>query len=76
MDVLNDSFGSYQRCRGLDGCLLCHLSLPVGCVNILFKVSDLDKFLYQVIQTFALLSSVVVILMVGTPFVSISLSQI
>lgn len=51
-------------------------SFPVGCANILFKVSDLDKFLYQVIQTFALLSSVVVILMVEVPFVSISLSQI
>ena len=36
MYVVDDNLGSYQRCRGLDGWLLCRLSLPTNCANILF----------------------------------------
>ena len=36
MYVVDDNFGSCQRCRGLDGCLLHYLFLPASCADILF----------------------------------------
>ena len=69
--IVNDSYETYQRCRGLDDCLWCRLALPVGCANILLKVLGLDEFFHQVMQTLALFSGVFMILMVGAPSVPI-----
>ena len=52
------------------------LSLPIGYANLLLKVLDFDEFLDQVMQTLALYSGVVIILMVRPPFVSILSSWI
>ena len=76
MYIVNDNFGSFRRCRGLDDGFWCRLSLFPGCANILLKVFGLDKFLHQVMQTLALFNGVVVILMVGAPSVPILSSRI
>ena len=36
MYIVDDNFGSYRRCKGLDGCLLRYLFLPASCADILF----------------------------------------
>ena len=74
--IVNDSTGSYQGCRGLDDYLWCRLFLLVGCVNILLKVPDFDEFLHQVMQTLALFNGVVVIFIIGAPFVLVLSSRI
>ena len=71
MYIVNDNFGSYERCKGLDDCLWCCFSLLVGYVNVLLKVPNLDKFLHQVMHILALFNGVVVILIVGALFVPI-----
>ena len=38
MYVVNDSFRSYRRCKGLDDYPLHRLSLLAGCVNILLWI--------------------------------------
>ena len=71
MYIVNDNFGSYERCKGLDDCLWCCFSLLVGYVNVLLKVPNLDKFLHQVMHILALFNGAVVILIVGALFVPI-----
>ena len=74
--IINNISRSFRRCRGLDNCLWCCLSLLVGHAKVLLKVFNFDKFLYQVMQTLTLFGGVVVILMVGVPSVPVPSNQI
>ena len=76
MHIINDNSRSCRRCRGLDDGFWCLLSLSVGYANVLLKVPNLDKFFHQVMQTLALFSGVVMILMVGAPSIPVPSSQI
>ena len=74
--IINNISGSFRKCRGLDNCFWCCLSLPVGHAKVLLRVFNFDKFLHQVMQILALFGGVVMILMVGAPSVPVPSSQI